>query len=279
MELYVWPEDHGLPSFDPLSLQMMTYCRFAGVQAKVIELKNSWRIITHKVPMFTHGFDHRLTSFQSMIRYLQKQGYNADSKLSAKDRNNAQAYSSVVAEKLEPAWYLFWVRSDNFAMITRPWYAHRFPFPTNFFLPGYYQSFYRKRVAETYSESDDLQIEKQVDDGIQKTLALLSQKLGENEYFFGSSPTSLDAYVFGFLAPLAKVPLPSPASTKNSLKDHPNLEAFISRIIRKYFPGVKAEPKDIKKDSGGLKEWFDIFGSTLFALTAMSVYAYYNFRR
>lgn len=38
---------------------------------------------------------------------------------------------------------------------------------------------------------------------------MLSAKLGDNKYMCGNKPSSLDALVFGFLAPLLRLPFPN----------------------------------------------------------------------
>lgn len=69
----------------------------------------------------------------------------------------------------------------------------------------------------------------------EKCLTTLSVRLGDQEFFFGSHPTSLDATVYAFLAPLLKVPFPSPV-LQNYLKACTNLVKFVVRITQRYFP-------------------------------------------
>ena len=66
-------------------------------------------------------------------------------------------------------------------------------------------------------------------------MSLLATKLGEKEYFFGQSPSSLDAVVFAHLAPLLKAPLPS-AALQNHLKACTNLTRFVGRVLQRFFP-------------------------------------------
>lgn len=68
----------------------------------------------------------------------------------------------------------------------------------------------------------------------EECLTLLSTKLGDKEFFFGTSPCSLDAVVFAHLAPLLKAPLPS-AALQNHLKACTNLNRFVGRILQRYF--------------------------------------------
>jgi len=69
----------------------------------------------------------------------------------------------------------------------------------------------------------------------ERCLNTLSVRLGDEDFFFGSHPTSLDATVYAYLAPLLKVPFPSPA-LQNYLKSTSNLVKFVVRITQRYFP-------------------------------------------
>lgn len=69
----------------------------------------------------------------------------------------------------------------------------------------------------------------------ERCLTTLSVRLGDEDFFFGSHPTSLDATVYAYLAPLLKVPFPSPA-LQNHLKSTSNLVKFVVRITQRYFP-------------------------------------------
>ncbi|XP_031698459.1 metaxin-1-like [Anarrhichthys ocellatus] len=66
-------------------------------------------------------------------------------------------------------------------------------------------------------------------------LNLLSQRLGSHKFFFGDSPSSLDAFVFGHLAPVLKSKLPN-GKLQQHLKSLDNLSNFCSNILLLYFP-------------------------------------------
>ncbi|MEE6458489.1 hypothetical protein FKM82_000306 [Ascaphus truei] len=65
-------------------------------------------------------------------------------------------------------------------------------------------------------------------------LNLLSNRLGTSQFFFGNMPTSLDAFVFGFLAPLYKAHLPK-VQLQEHLKQLSNLCDFCDNILCGYF--------------------------------------------
>ncbi|XP_058425128.1 metaxin-3 isoform X3 [Diceros bicornis minor] len=65
-------------------------------------------------------------------------------------------------------------------------------------------------------------------------LNLLSNRLGTSQFFFGDTPSTLDAYVFGFLAPLYKVRFPK-VQLQEHLKQLSNLCRFCDDILNSYF--------------------------------------------
>ncbi|XP_028915452.1 metaxin-3 isoform X3 [Ornithorhynchus anatinus] len=65
-------------------------------------------------------------------------------------------------------------------------------------------------------------------------LNLLSNRLGTSPFFFGNMPTTLDAYVFGFLAPLYRIHFPK-VQLQEHLKQLPNLCRLCDDILEGYF--------------------------------------------
>ncbi|XP_045082636.1 metaxin-1-like [Coregonus clupeaformis] len=72
-------------------------------------------------------------------------------------------------------------------------------------------------------------------------MTLLSQRLGSHKFFFGDSPSSLDAYVFGHLAPLLMVKLPN-GKLHQHLNYLDNLRHYCTNILVLYFPSEGGEP-------------------------------------
>lgn len=84
------------------------------------------------------------------------------------------------------------------------------------------KSYYSIWILQVYREAE-------------RCINTLSVRLGDEDFFFGSHPTSLDATVYAYLAPLLKAPFPSPA-LQNHLKSTSNLVKFVVRITQRYFP-------------------------------------------
>lgn len=124
----------------------------------------------------------------------------------------------------------------------------------------------------------------QVHSKAQRCITTLSTRLGESDFFFGSKPTSFDAYVFSYLAPILKVPLPN-CALQNHLKACPNLVKFINCILQKYFEHDYQEYEKSKSKEKEQKVKFDSDAewpnkrrnqicAGIFAATAMMGYAF-----
>uniref|UniRef100_A0A2D4FBM3 Metaxin glutathione S-transferase domain-containing protein n=2 Tax=Micrurus corallinus TaxID=54390 RepID=A0A2D4FBM3_MICCO len=133
--------------------------------------------------------------------------------------------------------YTFWIEADNYYNVTKPWFASRIPFPLSWYLPRKMSRDALNRILLTkggpplYSITE---IEVQIYRDAKECLNLLSNRLGSSPFFFGNKPTTLDAFVFGFLAPLYKAPFLK-VQLQEHLKQLPNLCHFCDDILSCYF--------------------------------------------
>ncbi|NP_001084474.1 metaxin-3 [Xenopus laevis] len=237
MELRCWGSDWGLPSVHPECLVVLAYARFAGAPLKVTPVDYTWASPKGTVPFLTSaGEDTHQPA--NILNFFRKQKYNADYVLSAKEGSDTLAYIALLEEKLLPAvLHTFWVDTENYCNVTRPWYASHTPFPLNYYLPGKMSRDALDRNLVTrgqpplYSLSE---VEAQIYKDAKECLNLFSNRLGTAQYFFGSTPTSLDAFVFGFLAPLYKAHLHK-VNLQQHLKQLSNLCHFCDHILSAYF--------------------------------------------
>ncbi|KAF4088271.1 hypothetical protein AMELA_G00080530 [Ameiurus melas] len=239
LELFCWKGSWGLPSVDTDSLIVLAYARFAGTPLKVHKISNPWRSPTGSLPALKTKEDGSFSQPSKIIVQLRKEKYNADYDLSAKEGADTLAFISLVEEKLMPALiYALWIDPKNYAEVTRRWHAENISFPLNFVLPSRIQSKQLERVQlmrgnGTLEAGEEA--EKELYSDALECMNLLSQRLGSNRFFFGDSPSSLDAYVFGHLAPILKIRLPS-NKLQQHLKDLDNLTNFCSNTLSLYFP-------------------------------------------
>ncbi|KAG8598688.1 hypothetical protein GDO81_002706 [Engystomops pustulosus] len=213
------------------------YAKFGGAPLTLTPVDYTWASSQGEVPLLIHK-DDVIALPVNILSYFRKQKYNADYVLSAREGSDTLAYVALLEEKLLPAiLHTFWVDPDNYSSVTRPWYASRIPFPLRFYLPGrmYREALNRILVTKgqppLYSMNE---VEAQIYKDAKECLNLLSNRLGRSQFFFGDMPTTLDAFVFGFLAPLYKARLLK-VQLQEHLKQLPNLCDFCDHVLCVHF--------------------------------------------
>ncbi|XP_027461589.1 metaxin-3 isoform X2 [Zalophus californianus] len=206
LELSCWGGGWGLPSVHSESLVVMAYAKFSGAPLKVKVIDNTWRGSRGDVPILTTE-DNIISQPAKILNFLRKQLHT------------------------------FWVESDNYFSVTRPWFASRIPFPLSLILPGRMSKGALNRILLTRGEPPLYhlrEVEAQIYRDAKECLNLLSNRLGTSQFFFGDTPSTLDAYVFGFLAPLYKVRFPK-GQLQGHLQRLSNLCRFCDDILHSYF--------------------------------------------
>ncbi|XP_046357275.1 metaxin-1-like isoform X1 [Haliotis cracherodii] len=248
LELQVWKGDWGLPSVDPNCLAVLAYCRFSGVPVRVRKTGNTFRSPSGEFPMLKHkGITE--TKVAEIFSFLRKKNWGSDFELTNKQSADVIAFSSLLEEKLLPAvLHLWWIDGKTFTDFTRPWYARIIPFPLNFYVPGRKQKDANLRVflSKGGENVTDSEVEGKIYRDAKECLNHLSYKLGSQEFFFGKTPSSLDALVFGYLAPILKAPLPN-NQIQNHLKGCDNLCSLVNKILQRYFPPDPEEQEAKRK--------------------------------
>ncbi|XP_051709612.1 metaxin-3 isoform X3 [Oryctolagus cuniculus] len=252
LELTCWGGGWGLPSVHSESLVVLAYAKFCGAPLQVHVVDNTWRGSRGDVPILT-AEDSIVCQPAKILNFLRRQKYNADYELTAKQGADTLAYVALLEEKLLPAaLHTFWVESDNYFTVTKPWFASRIPFPLSLILPGRMSRGALNRILLTRGAPPLYQLQEveaqvwsallsekgreraQIYRDAKECLNLLSYRLGTSQFFFGDTPCTLDAYVFGFLAPLYKVRFPK-VQLQEHLKQLSNLCRFCDDILHSYF--------------------------------------------
>ncbi|XP_047236384.1 metaxin-3 isoform X1 [Girardinichthys multiradiatus] len=244
MELRCWGGDWGLPSVHTDSLVVLAYAKFSGTKLTVSPVDWTWKTLTASVPELVCG-ESVVQEPTQILNFLRKQRLNADYELTARQGADTMAYIALLEEKLRPALlHTFWVDAENYSNLTRPWFASRSPFPLNFFLPSRLANIALARILVTKGEGllhRISEVEGKIYSDAKECLNLLSYRLGAANYFFDNSPTSLDAFVFGFLAPLHKADLTS-SPLQSHLRQLDNLTRFCDNILAAHFNADKPCP-------------------------------------
>ncbi|KAJ1878875.1 hypothetical protein LPJ57_003160 [Coemansia sp. RSA 486] len=273
-------EDEGLYSFDPACVSVQTYLQLCNAEWKLCPTSNAGISPNSCLPAITYKNTVVESGIWSIVQFLKKEGYDLDAKLDEEQLAQSAAYISLVQDSLVDSllfsWYLV---SENFADAIRPRLAKMFGFPLSMFIPTQLKDHAEERLKfrgitseiekvdekQEAEQSSNLQTLKNkipriyllAKEGFNrhadksshpvykhatKCLDLLSKKLGNKQYFFGDSPTMLDAVVYGYLSLIVYLDLPQNTLKDIVTKDYPKLVILCDRIrdrIKK--PAVSAE--------------------------------------
>ncbi|KAA8592312.1 hypothetical protein FQN60_017767 [Etheostoma spectabile] len=215
MELRCWGGDWGLPSVHTESLIVLAYAKFSGAKVTVSPIDWTWKTLTATVPELLCE-DSAVQEPAQILNFLRKRRFNADYELSARQGADTMAYIALLEEKLLPALlHTFWVDAENYANLTRPWFASRSPFPLNFLVPSRHANTALSRILLTKGEAPlhrITEVEGKIYSDAKECLNLLSYRLGTANYFFGN------------FSPL-----------QSHLRQLDNLTSFCDNILAVYF--------------------------------------------
>lgn len=254
-ELMVMPGDWGLPSIDLRCLTVMAYVRFTGAPIQFTRCEGPKSLVDNDLPVYVSPGDEKVKgSAQCIIQYLRSNHITADFDLSPASCADVIAYGHMLERKILPGLlYAFWVDKKNYNSFTRPWYAASLPFYYRWFIPVRMQSKAQGRILSLFDMEriSEEELEAQVYQNAKDGLTILSNKLGDNEYLLGASPTSLDAIVFGYVATVAKIPFPNAPLHTHLVNKCPNLIDYMDRIINVFFPECASTGRNNGQDRTG----------------------------
>eukprot|EP00117_Sycon_ciliatum_P044958 scpid62246/ scgid32359/ Metaxin-1; Mitochondrial outer membrane import complex protein 1 len=179
--------------------------------------------------------------------------------------------------------YSLWCEDDTYGTYTYRWYGRVVPFPRNFWYASRRRRLVESSLMALYGVSDLSLVKETVYSQARECLNLISERLDGQKYFFGDTPTSIDATIYSYISLLQATP-----ACHNQLNTHiqacPPLTAFKALIQTTYadrLPNSGKEPSFA--DSTSLlqrmkrREWWwenhVNLASIVFAGTVMLSYA------
>lgn len=247
-QLIVYEGDYGLPSFDVDSTKLILYSRISKLPVQV-KLLNSWKQCTfYSSPTFVHK-NVKFTTFADSVLYLRTLNYNIDSELSVKQCSELLAMTNYVLHKLKPLLeFIYWADPRNREELTSIWFTKAVPFPFNYYHVGRHTEKALALIQNIFCVTTHMDVVREyLNKAASECLSVLSKKLGNNEYFYGSTPSSLDVIVYSYIAPLVKVSFPN-GDFCNIVSVWPNLHNFVKRIDSEYFSDIPKQTKFIKHE-------------------------------
>ncbi|KAF9291037.1 metaxin 1 [Mortierella alpina] len=235
----------SLPSIDPQCLALIAYLNITGYEDySIVECNDPALSPTGELPML-HDGKNWIGGANRILAYLSKTGHNADKRLSKEMVAKSVSYQALVDENLADTILFSWFAdSENYISTIRKTYSDLLPFPSRYYVPTQMKKSAIQRVQkyggriESSGSSLVNTSQTQIYDIARDCYRVLNRRLGEQDFFFGDAPTTLDAKVFGYLALQMYPEIPNRRFGMILESQFPRLARYCDRCRERFLSGI-----------------------------------------
>ncbi|KAG0209960.1 metaxin 1 [Mortierella sp. GBA30] len=257
-ELYIFGSAFGLPSIDPQCLAIISYMSIVALDYSIIECNDPALSPTGELPML-HDGKNWIAGANRIIAYLSRTGHNADEKLPKEMIAKSVSHQALVDETLADTILFSWFAdSENYVNVIRKAYSDLLPFPTRYYLPIQMKKSAIQRVQKyggRIESSGSVLVKKdrtQIYDVARDCYKVLNRRLGDQNFFFGETPTTLDAKVFGYLALQMYPEIPNRRFGMILESQFPRLATYCDRCRNRFLQDVPKPSSTLSPSSSGM---------------------------
>lgn len=233
IKLYQPKRAFGLPNPSAFCVKLETYLRMTDT-AYELHLGQPNKGPKGKIPWIEDG-SMRIGDSELIIQYLKsKDGDKLDGRLSALEAAQGHTIRKLAEESLYfISSHSKWAVDAGFEIYSAELFADM-PAAIKLFVP----KLVRKRaVGSLHAQGIARHTQDEIDDIGSRDVDALATLLGDQTFFFGETPTSIDASVFGVLGNLMDGPFES--GTRRAALSKPNLRSYITNIRKTYFADLQ----------------------------------------
>jgi len=228
--LYQFPPCWNLPSASPFCIKLETWLRIASLPFSIEMMSDPRRAPKRKLPFIEDN--GKIMADSSLIIAGLKGQYRVllDAHLNKSQENFALALQRLIEEHLY--WsivYSRWIDSAGWPL-TRSAYFGYLPFPVRAFVPACVRNQMKKAL---YGQGMGRHLPEEIYRLGKQGISVLSDTLGDQRFFFGEQPASLDATAFAFISSIIDYPVDTPLKTHANL--HKNLKRYCQNIRQSYY--------------------------------------------
>ncbi|CAH1773806.1 unnamed protein product [Owenia fusiformis] len=216
-------------------VSVRTFLNMCGLKYTV-ELRNNAENMSPSgiVPFMKIG-PFLISELDPIIAFINTKGHHLSDNLNDSERAEMRAYMSLIDKVMVNAeLYLTWCETTTYTEVTKIRYGSPYPWPLNIILPWKRQMEIGRKLKalgwaqKTYEE---------VCEEVRTCCSALSERLGNQQYFFGNRPSEIDALVFGHLFTILSTSQPK-MDLAHIVGEFENLAAFCIHIDNKYFTEI-----------------------------------------
>lgn len=228
---YHLPGAWGLPSVSPFCLKLDAWLRLAGIAHESVTVSNPGGGPKGKAPWIAHE-GRKIGDSTFIIDYLKNRlGVDPDAHLTSEQRGIAVAIQRLIEENLYWAMvYDRWVTAENWPVLTST-VLGGIPAPIRALIAPIARRGVKKQIV---GHGMAIHSRDEITAIATRDIDALAAMLGDKPYFFGDTPSGIDAVVYAQLANILCVGFTSPM--KPVIAGHANLVGFIDRYKARYYP-------------------------------------------
>ncbi|KAG5310680.1 MTX2 protein, partial [Acromyrmex insinuator] len=173
-----------------------------------------------------------ISEFDSIVAHIGSKGISLSDHLDPDGKVDMRAYQSLVNNVFVNAeLYICWV-DPAILNVTKQRHGSVYPWPLNHYLNWQKRREVIKKLSILgwYNKSLD-----EVFDDVKKCCIALSERLADEEFFFGKEPTEVDALVYGHIYTLTSPSFPYNEEVAAIIHQFPKLIEHMFRIEHHYF--------------------------------------------
>jgi glutathione S-transferase len=230
LKLYEFPAAFDMPTYSPFGLKLEAFMRLAKIPYERVYEPNPNKGPKKKIPFIVDG-DVAMGDSQLILEHLTRtRGDVVDAHLSPEERARGHAIRRMVEEGLYFVnVYQRWVDDAGWAVVG-PVFLGFLPSLVRVTVAPIIRSGVRKHLhGQGIARHRPDEIATVGEDDV-RALSLL---LGDQPFFLGDRPSSVDASVYGITHGMHKIPLDEPVS--ELIRELPNLAAYDQRMTKLCF--------------------------------------------
>lgn len=236
--LYQFTRTPVLPSLSPYCLKVETWLRLAGLKYENVDHRMKYKSKKGQLP-FIEVNGEEIADSAIIIKELgQRYNTDLDAGLTAEQRNVAHANISMIENHF--AWVVkFWRTKNPSTMLTgyKMDLQHitdkKWPKPVLEFI---FKIKFKRAAKKVKAHGIGVHKPEEIEEFGHNDLCVLSDLLGDKEFFFGDSPTTLDVVAFANLAQVVFLDKEVSYSLRDWMTENcPNLVSFCERMKTRAF--------------------------------------------
>jgi glutathione S-transferase len=228
MKLHVIQPAFGLRAASNFSVKAMALLNRTGLAYKTVVMAPN-KGPRGKLPVLVDGSKTIPDSTHIQSHLESNYGIDFDKGLSPRDKADAEAYRKLAEDHLY--WAAIYVRYFDHPHVTRDAIFGSIPKP----LRGAVFAMIKRMVTKSlHGHGLGRHTREEIHGLGLRDIAAFATRIGEGPFFFGKSPTSIDASVYPMLQSIAVPPMPGPL--REAVVNNPLLMKYIERCESVFFP-------------------------------------------